>query len=199
MTDLKLDLKLDLNKYIAQGITFEQYLADNQQIIENKSADAAYLDYYALNLKRMERLSKTVKLTENHLTRLQHLNQKYYLLIITEGWCADAAQIIPVVNKIAENSDQIEVRIVYRDENESLMNQYLTNGSKSIPIVIGVQSATGEEAFVWGPRPEFGNEILKQFKSRNFSVEEFKLNLQKAYNKDKGISITEEVLSKLKI
>ena len=67
---------------------------------------------------------------------MSQLKDNFTLLVLAEGWCGDAAQILPVINKIAEYSSLIDLKVVCRDENPELMDQFLTNGSKSIPKVI---------------------------------------------------------------
>ena len=57
-------------------------------------------------------------------------------LIITEGWCGDAAQCIPTIEKIAAESKNIETHYVLRDENLDLIDEYLTNNARSIPKLI---------------------------------------------------------------
>ena len=94
-------------------------------------------NYSKLNDARMNRLDKTIKLTDEVVSKLENLDHRYIWLVISEGWCGDAAQILPVINKMALASNKkIDLRIVLRDENEELMNQYLTNGGKAIPKVI---------------------------------------------------------------
>ena len=65
-------------------------------------------------------------------------------MVISEGWCGDAAQILPVINKMALVSNKIEFRIVLRDENPALMDAFLTNGGKAIPKVIMIDNESGE-------------------------------------------------------
>lgn len=190
---------IDLKSYAQIGIDFSTYYRDIMNVIENGESNHEFHAYYSLNSQRMERLIKKIKISENHIDRLDQLNKKITLLIITEGWCGDAAQIIPVIEKMEEASDFLEAKIVYRDDNEDLMDAYLTQGGKSIPIIIGMDEANGEELFRWGPRPEFGNELLKTFKNGEITKEEFQLELQKAYNKDKGRTIIEELLIKLEL
>eukprot|EP00130_Batrachochytrium_dendrobatidis_P008545 XP_006683420.1 hypothetical protein BATDEDRAFT_93184 [Batrachochytrium dendrobatidis JAM81] len=73
------------------------------------------------------------------------------VIVLTEDWCGDAMLNIPILLKIAEESD-IEVRMLHRDENLELMDQYLTNGrARSIPIFIFIDEA-GKEVAKWGPR-----------------------------------------------
>ena len=75
------------------------------------------------------------------------------MCIRDRGWCGDAAQILPVINKMAEVSDKIDLRIVLRDDNENLMNLFLTNGTKSIPKLIIIDKATNKVINDFGPRP----------------------------------------------
>lgn len=190
---------LNLQSYADKGIDYQQYLQDILKVREKSEAEIEFYEYYDLNLQRMQRLDKVIELSDNQLERLSKLNKKMTFIVITEGWCGDAAQILPVIEKMKQATKFIELKIVYRDENPELMQAYLTNGSMSIPIVIGVDAETAEELFHWGPRPEFGQELLRKFKNEEITQEEFHLNLQKAYNKDKGMSIVDELLLKLKL
>lgn len=156
------------------------------------------LNFSKLNDKRMDRLDKTLSLTETTQKSLQELNKKFTLLVIAEGWCGDAAQILPILNKISEASENIEMKVVLRDENEELMNQFLTNGSQSIPKVILLNEAN-EVLNSWGPRPKPATNMVKEYKETHGSLdEEFKKNLQLWYNKDKGESTQEELLNLIK-
>jgi len=111
------------------------------------------LPYIKINDQRMKRLDKTIQITEENATFLKQYNTKMLWIVLSEGWCGDAAHALPVLNKIAESSDAIELKIVFRDENEELMNQFLTNGGKSIPKLIMVDPETLEVLNEWGPRP----------------------------------------------
>ncbi|MDG4949721.1 thioredoxin family protein [Weeksellaceae bacterium KMM 9724] len=188
---------VDLKSYAEKGISFETYYKEVKEVAGKDENEVDFHSYYVLNAQRMDRLQKKITLSDQQKERLSKINRKITFLIITEGWCGDAAQSLPVVQKIVEASDNLDARLVYRDENPDLMDAYLTNGGKSIPIVIGMDSATGEHIFRWGPRPEFGNALLKKFKAEEITKEEFQLELQKAYNKDKGAAIVDELLSKL--
>lgn len=190
---------LDLKVYAEKGISFETYYKEVKEVASKEESDVVFHSYYVLNAQRMDRLQKKIVLSEQQIERLAALDKKVTLIIITEGWCGDAAQSLPVVQKIVEASDNLDAKIVYRDQNPNLMDAYLTNGGKSIPIIVGMDSTTGEHIFRWGPRPEFGNALLKKFKAEEITKEEFQLQLQKAYNKDKGAAIIDELLSKLEL
>jgi hypothetical protein len=84
----------------------------------------------------MKRLDKQTKLSESATSKLKNIQNNFTWLVLTEGWCGDAAQTLPVINKFAEANSKIDLKVVLRDENDDLMNQFLTNGSRSIPKLI---------------------------------------------------------------
>jgi len=155
------------------------------------------LTFSILNDKRMDRLDKTLEISPETQNSLENLNKGFTFLVIAEGWCGDAAQILPIINKVSEASDKIDFKIVLRDENEDLMNQYLTNGSKSIPKVL-ILDRENNVLDSWGPRPSVASKMVVDYKAQNGSIdEEFKKNLQIWYNKDKGNNTQNELLSLL--
>ena len=114
--------------------------------------------------------------------------------MISEAWCADGAQIVPVLAKIAQSNPLIDLKIVLRDENPELMNQYLTNGGKAIPILIIADAQSLEVLHVWGPRPKVATQMVEAYKKEHGKLTpEFKEDLQKWYNQDKGQSILSDL------
>lgn len=187
---------MELKEYIDKGISFDEYKNDIQKVID-KGEGGNLAEYYPLNLQRMQRLEKKLSLTESQIEEIKKIDKDITFLIITEGWCGDASQILPVVEKMVEQGSNLKEKIVYRDENQDLMNQYLTNGGQSIPIIVAVDK-DNKPLFHWGPRPQFGMEILKDYKSGKLTKDEFAIALQKAYNQDKGESIANELIEKIK-
>ena len=168
-------------------------------LLENKSTGNEQSDdltnYSTLNETRMNRLDKTMKITDENTLKLISLKKEYIWLVISEGWCGDAAQLLPVVNKMALESGKIDLRIVLRDENDDLMNLFLTNKSKSIPIVIIVDKQTGELMGHWGPRPKAAITLIQDYKKKFGVVDETaKTNLQLWYLHDKGLSTQKEII-----
>jgi thioredoxin-like negative regulator of GroEL len=153
-------------------------------------------NYTKLNEARMNRLEKTVTITEHVTSKLQNLNNHYIWLVISEGWCGDAAQILPIINKMAlESNKKIDLRIVLRDQNDELMNQYLTNGGRAIPKVIVICKEAGIVRTDWGPRPKGATELMTNHKRDVGAIDEkIKTDLQLWYLADKGISVQEELL-----
>ena len=152
--------------------------------------------YTSLNEARMNRLEKTIKISENIIDKLQKLDNHYIWLVISEGWCGDAAQILPIINKMAlESNKKIDLRIVFRDANDELMSHYLTNGGRAIPKIIVICKEAGIVRADWGPRPKGATELMADYR-KEFGVidEKIKTDLQLWYLADKGISVQEELL-----
>lgn len=150
--------------------------------------------YTTLNEVRMNRLDKTIKIPQVLKDRLAAINKEYILLVISEGWCGDAAQILPVINKIADENDNLELRIVLRDENDTLMDEYLTNGARAIPKLVVLEKDSLAVKGTWGPRPKGGAQLIADNKAQFGKVTaEAKTELQKWYLQDKGLSTMEEI------
>ena len=153
------------------------------------------LKYSELNETRMNRLEKTIQILDDVQHKLQNLDKNYIWLVLSEGWCGDAAQIVPIIHKMAEASDKIDLRIALRDDNDALMQQFLTNGGKAIPKLIVLDSATLEVVFDWGPRPQGAKQLILDYKAAHGVVDETaKIELQKWYLHDKGTSIQNEIV-----
>lgn len=191
-----------ISKSIKKAVSYSTYRTlIKDLLIEGKSTgneqSEDLLNYSTLNDKRMDRLDKTLKISEETTNALNRLKDNFSLLVLAEGWCGDAAQIIPVLNKIANITSKIELKIVGRDENEALMNEFLTNGGKAIPKVILVNSKN-EVLNSWGPRPSIATSMVNDYKAANGGLDaEFKKDLQMWYNKDKGNNTQQDIVALL--
>ena len=117
-------------------------------------------------------------------------------LVLTESWCGDAAHLMPVINKVAELNKGIDFKVVLRDENEALMNQFLTNGGKSIPKLIIIDNETGNVQNTFGPRPTEATKLVHDYKTKHGKLTpEFKEDLQGWYNKNKGQNAISDLVS----
>ncbi|WGK95012.1 MULTISPECIES: thioredoxin family protein [Flavobacterium] len=152
--------------------------------------------YSELNETRMHRLDKTMKITEANSAKLKTLNKSYLWVVLTESWCGDAAQIVPILNKmVLEANQKIELKLVLRDENEDLMNYFLTNKSKAIPKLIIIDKATGSVVGDWGPRPQGAIDLIESYKEKFGVIDETaKTELQLWYLHDKGASTQDEIM-----
>ena len=188
--------KID-QKYISNSITYVEYrsMIDDLLVQQKTTGDnhsEAMIHYTKMNVTRMNRLDKTTKLTDELLSALKNVTQEQTWLILTEAWCGDAAQIIPVLHKMEEVTSKIELRFILRDQNLELMDQYLTNGGRSIPKVISLKKDNGEELFNWGPRPALTQEIFLDLKSKHEDYMDVAEGLHKWYAKNKTAEIQKE-------
>jgi hypothetical protein len=157
---------------------------------------AVLTTYTRLNVQRMRRLDKTVHLLPELQTAVNNLHQTYVWLIITEGWCGDASQIVPVLEAAAQASaGRISTRYVLRDEHPDLMDRYLTNGSRSIPKLVVLHADSLLEAAHWGPRPAPAQTLLLNLKSRGATYEEYAEQVHGWYARDKTLTTQLELLA----
>ena len=194
-------MKIPVAKALFNSHSYSEYRKlVSDLLLEGKSTgneqSEDLIHYTTLNETRMNRLDKTIKSTDENSRKLKSLYSEYIWLVISEGWCGDAAQLLPIINKMALQSDNIDLRIVLRDENEELMNLFLTNKSKAIPILIVVDKKTGSVLGNWGPRPKETTDLIIDHKKEFGVVDETaKNNLQLWYLHDKGLSTQEELIN----
>jgi hypothetical protein len=192
-------MKQIIEHSLQKGISYDAYrkmvsdlLADGKSTGFNQSD--SLLNYSTLNDRRMSRLDKTIRLSEETIASAKEVKEPITWLVLTEGWCGDAAQTLPIINKIANESDQIDLKIVLRDENEALMNRFLTNGGKSIPKLIALDE-NNEVIDSWGPRPSIPTQMVADYKKEHGALDaDFKKDLQIWYNKDKGVNTQQDML-----
>ena len=191
-TIIKESLKKSVS-YLAYRKQVSDLLLEGMSTGENQSD--TLLNYSMLNDRRMRRLDKKTVLLDKTIGVLKNRKKNRTWLLITEGWCGDAAQIAPVIHKMSLASDKIALKVVLRDENEVLMNQFLTNGSKSIPKLV-VLNEDNEVLSSWGPRPSIATKMVQDYKEQHGRLDDdFKRDLQFWYTKNKGENIQQDLLS----
>ena len=159
----------------------------------------ALSNYSKLNDRRMTRLLKTLKIDDDSKAEIEKHSKSQTWLLITESWCGDAAQTMPMIHNVAELSKKIDLKVVLRDENEALMNEYLTNGNKAIPKLVVIDNDTEKVVGDWGPRPKTATKMVHDYKKLHGSLDAtFKEELQKWYNKDKGKDTLDDILALIK-
>ena len=150
---------IDINQIIEKSLKSSLSYSEYRQLVEDLSVQnsttgnvktEALAEYTKLNDRRMKRWDKTLKISEETQERIKALNKKVTWLVLTESWCGDAAHVVPVINKVAEINKNIDLRLVLRDENEDLMNAFLTNGGKGIPKLIAIENESGKsDLYFW--------------------------------------------------
>lgn len=165
---------------------FETLVKEERTTGKNQSTDL--VTFTKLNLSRMKRWNKTVKISDEAREVIQAYDREVTWLVITEAWCGDAAHIVPVMHLVSELNTNIQLRLVLRDDHDDLMSQFLTDGGKSIPKLIALDQDL-EVLNTFGPRPKVATQLVQDYKALHGTLTaEFKTDLQMWYNKDKGQS-----------
>ncbi|MFN2636494.1 MAG: thioredoxin family protein [Gemmatimonadaceae bacterium] len=127
--------------------------------------------------------------------RIEALGGHWHLLVLSEDWCGDAVNIVPIVARLAASVSNMDLRILARDENLDIMDAHLTGSSRSIPIVILLNEKFHECGW-WGPRPfalqkwvrEEGMTLPKQDRYRE---------IRTFYARDRGATTIREITEML--
>lgn len=184
------EIALDYKSYFENGISYTEYLKNFQDEIAI-GEESKFAEYLPQNWSRQSRLDRKLKLTEELVDVIKKQTKTINWLLITEHWCGDASQINPIINKVAETSGgKINLKLVYRDEDEDLIDAHLTDGrSRSIPILIQLDENFNVQK-VYGPRPA---EAQKLVKSLLAASEPYNIPLHTWYAKDKQKSIQDDL------
>jgi hypothetical protein len=200
-TEAKLEL---IRAAWAEAMSYPQYRSYiDDRLKEGKTTGPQdsenYLEYTKLNISRMNKWDKHYAPQPAFLQALQELPQPEKWLVLSEGWCGDAAHSIPLFQRMAEHAPgKIELGIVLRDENLALMDAFLTRGGRSIPKLIRTDKKQTQILGTWGPRPIPAQELLEEYKAQQKSGAVINKALQKWYAKDKGKTIETELQQTLK-
>ncbi len=200
MISNKKDNKIDIiGNSLEKATSYQEYRELVAEHVSNGTTTGpqqteALANYTLLNHSRMKRLDKTVKIPEDVKQKFESFDGNQTWLVLTESWCGDAAQSMPAMNKLADLAPNIDLKVVQRDENLDLMNEFLTNGSQSIPKLIVIDNLKGEVINDWGPRPTIATQLVHDFKENHGKLTpEFKQDLQVWYNKDRSANIIDDL------
>ena len=184
------ELGVDYNTYKETLIS----QVDNPDL--NDENEIRYFEYRKLNLQRSQRLEKYFVPSEELIRAIDDIEKPQVWMVITESWCGDSAQNIPVFVKAASLNSNITLRIIYRDQNPEIMDLYLTNGSRSIPKLV-VFDENNHELFQWGPRPREAQELFNRLKNEGVLKSEINKELQLWYGKNRGKAVEKELVDLL--
>lgn len=194
---------MNLEYIIEQSLSYSEYRKDIDRLITegkttgNTQSDKL-LEFTKLNVQRMNRLDKTIQLSEQAIARLQDNSNSNVWLLIGDAWCGDCAQIIPGINKVTEASNnKIAFKIISRDTIPELISNYQTNGANAIPKLLIIEPESLEVICTWGPRPKPAQDIMLNWKANKDSIswEDFEKNLHLWYAKDRGLTIIDELVN----
>lgn len=181
------------------GMTYSTYLDITQKMeAEGKTSgenQSEFMVHYTkMNVKRMSRWNKTWNPSPEIEAIIQKSTDKINFLIITEAWCGDAAHNIPMLAKLIESNPNWNLKFVWRDEDTSIIDAYLTDGGRSIPKLVAFNE-DNEVLFTWGPRPEPLQDIYLDLKDKETPFPDINTALQTWYNQDKGQHLEKEFIA----
>lgn len=188
---------IDYAHYWFKGIDFATYVAEFKTVVaENtnlpKEERIKYFEFYPVNLHRLERIYNQYNPAEV-LDSTLAVTSPVYWLVLTEHWCGDASQNLPVLAKIADSSNGlIQLKVLYRDENMPLMDAHLTDGGRAIPKLIQLNQQF-EVMGTWGPRPKDAQLLSKDLKANNTPFEQATAILHKWYATNATRQLTAEI------
>ncbi|MEM1044282.1 MAG: thioredoxin family protein [Bacteroidota bacterium] len=118
----------------------------------------------------------------------------WHLLALSEDWCGDAVNALPVVARLAGETPGLDFRLLARDAHLDLMDRHLTNGrSRSIPVVLVLDADFVEHGW-WGPRPsELQAWVMNE--GLQLDPDERYKHVRRFYARDKGRTTLEEIIS----
>lgn len=166
----------------------------NQNLVTGQEQRPDLLDYTKMNIQRMNRWDKHFDPSIAMKAAMAKINDPQTWLIITEGWCGDSAQIVPAVIKIAGLNPLITTKLFFRDEHPEIMNQFLTDGKRSIPIIAAMDDQN-RVLWRWGSRPAEGQEIIDNAKRTGEEMHLAKEKLQLWYARNKQEALMKEFIA----
>ncbi len=195
-----------IEEHLSKSMDYAAYRALIQDLLEqNKSTGTHQSDdltaYSRMNDHRMNRWDKTYTPSEAIVAAVAGLSDEWIWLVLTEGWCGDAAQNIPLLHKISQLSEgKIIFRLLLRDENLDLMDEYLTNGGRAIPKLICLRAHDLKELGTWGPRPAPAQAMVMDFKQKPYGdYKKFAEEVHGWYARDKAQTFNQEILESIRI
>ena len=191
-------LKFSENKIPHSGMTYKEYkrlFSDEKKNPPGVDEKNTY-DIKKLNFARSTRVEKQFVPSDELIEAVNKISDPQLWLVLTESWCGDSAQNLPVLAKISELSKNIELRFLLRDSNLEIMDQYLTNGTRSIPKLIAFDEE-GNELFRWGARPAAVQQLIIELKEKGLQKNEWQIELHKWYANNCGKEIEKELLELL--
>ena len=153
----------------------------------------AYIDVAQKNQEFWRAVYRTARVPEDLAARARAVPGEWHVLVLSEDWCGDAVNSVPVISRLCEMIPGSHLRLLGRDANPDLMDAHMTRGTRSIPVVMVFDAGFVEHSW-WGPRPrvlqewflEEGTLLEKADRSRR---------MREWYARDRGRSAQEEVLS----
>ncbi len=191
------------HKHLEKAYTYQTYrkLIDDllkQGKTTGNNHSEQYVKYTKLNVQRMNRWDKNCQIFSEFEKFLKYINKKIIMVVLTEAWCGDTANLIPVFEKIRlVCPEYLSLYLLLRDENPDVMEDNLTNGARSIPKLIFLNENL-EKLATWGPRPQPLSQQIQEWKNQGLTYSQFADKIQLWYAHDKSLTTQKEIFDILK-
>lgn len=156
----------------------------------------AFLDYSKKNVDKMKENYEKTEISPALSADVNGFAKEARILVIGADWCGDVVANVPSVAKLVELNRRLQLRIVDRDRHDALMLHFLTNGSKSIPVIIVCPPHMRTFAS-WGPRPAMCQAIMTNNKGK-MPKEEIYPMLRDWYKNDRFQTVMAEIWEMIK-
>lgn len=165
--------------------------------MRNRFLGAATFDEYVAaatkNADLWRSIYRLARVPAELAARVAALPGQWNLLVLSEDWCGDAVNTVPVIARLVAEAPNVRLRVLGRDANPDIMDAHLTNGSRSIPAVI-VLDEEYEERGWWGPRPgELQEWVLGE--GKQLPPGERYPRIRQWYARDRGRTTLEEIVA----
>ncbi len=186
------------SKIFYSGFTYDAYKSHLESEISASDKEISNpdtserIEAKKINFVRMKRLDSYFQPKMSTIEIIKSINQKQNWVVISENWCGDSAQILPVIARLAFLNPLINLRIILRDKNPDFMDRYLTDGKRSIPKLI-IFDDDFNQLISWGPRPKTAQMLMMRMIENDISKSERLKNLHLWYSKNKGIDVADEI------
>ena len=162
---------------------------------ESALSFATFIERAETNASLWRDTYRLARVPKHAVARLAALRCRWNLLVIAEDWCGDAVNTLPLLARLAELAGNIELRVIERDQNLDLMDAHLTNGTRSIPVVIVLDESFVERAR-WGPRPASLQQWVIEEGMSLETMERYR-RVRTWYARDRGQTTADEVVELL--
>ena len=183
------------------GLTPSAYMEVMEQRAALDPADLEGLEaerseFAKLNLHRVGRIRRHWRPSGKLAALLARINRPQLWMALTEPWCGDSAQCMPCLEILAESNPHLTIRYMLRDDNPEIMDRYLTNGKRSIPLLVAFD-AEDRELFRWGPRPAAAQAVFDAATAEGLEKPAKLEKLHLFYGRNRGRALDGELVAVL--
>lgn len=180
---------------VEEGLTYRQYRSELDELLSRSTEseeERRMRPYVSNNVRLMEGFDSAYRLGDA-LREAMAAAPPSIWLVLTEGWCGDAAYCAPLF-ALAESClpDKVTLRFLFRDRHPRLMDAHLTDGGRSIPKLICLDRSLNE-LWTWGPRPSVLYTMVKSWRNEGMTLKELIPLVHDWYISDGTLTMQQEL------